>query len=196
MIVIPKNQINSFRQAIANKGDGNLHIDIGYFLAWYSASEMRITSLLALASNAADYEVFDALTSGMDVRTKIERFRKICKNRIVIGPNLCERLLYFDKKSRPLRNKLSHSFVGINEKRENTYFASTLGNLPWNELGEKRPPWAQKKTQPHAIPAEVLLGLGGWMAQFTDDLGSAFLHFLEKREFEIMNPKTKVPKEN
>ena len=126
MLTIPTDQIDAFRQRIAANGDQNLHVDIGYFLAWYSASEMGITSLLALASDVKNFEVFDALTSGMDVRTKIERLRKICKNNIVIGTNLSERLTYHDEKARPLRNKLSHSFIGINENKDNTYFASSL----------------------------------------------------------------------
>lgn len=195
MLVIPKEQIEAFRANTIANGDRNLHIDTGYFLAWYAASEMRITSLLGLASGVEDFEVFDALTYGMDVRVKIERFRKICKNKTTIGPNLSERLTYLDAKARPLRNKLSHSFIGINEKRENTYFVSTLGNLPWNELSERRPDWASKRTQPHAIHAEVLLGWGSWLSQFTKDLSAAFQHFLVSKEFEILNPKTVVPKE-
>jgi hypothetical protein len=192
MIPISSEQVDPYREHIGISGDRNLNIDIGYFLTWYAASEMGITNLLAIASEVKDFDVFDALTSGMDVRTKIERFRKICKHKAVIGPNLNERLSYVDSKARPLRNRLSHSFIGVNQKRPNTYFASTLATLPWNELGEKRPDWASKKTQPHAIPAEVLLGWGGWLAQFTTDLSSAFQHFMDTREFEIIDPKTMI----
>lgn len=195
MIQIPKEQVNAYREQVLSNGDKNLHVDVGYFLAWYSASEIGVTSLLALASKSSDLEVFDSLTSGMDLRTKVQRFRKICKNKWVIGPNLDARLTHMDDKARPIRNKLSHSFIGINDKKDNCYFAATLGKLPWNELNEKRPSGVSKIAQPDAIEAATLLGWGGWLAVFSQDLSATFRYFLQQQEFEIMHPKTKLLKE-
>lgn len=52
MIEISKEQVNAYRESVLANGDKNLHVDVGYFLAWYSACEIGVTSLLALASKS------------------------------------------------------------------------------------------------------------------------------------------------
>lgn len=73
MIEMSPEQAAYYRKIIREGADGNLLLDIGYFMTWYSAVELSITLLLAAASGAADFETFDTLCAGTDARVKIER---------------------------------------------------------------------------------------------------------------------------
>lgn len=55
--------------------------------------ELRISYLLARATNIKDLSAFELLTRGMDAKIKVERFRKAARGRI--GPNLNDRLTVF-----------------------------------------------------------------------------------------------------
>src|SRR6476469_3562755 len=86
------------RTKIRYSADNELTTDIGYFMMWYAASELAFTNLLAIASRSSDLEIFETLCSGMDFRVKLERFRRLRRERGGIGPNLDSRLKYMNDK--------------------------------------------------------------------------------------------------
>lgn len=194
MIEIPPAQINAYRNKILQGTDAHLVTDVGYFIVWYSAAELALTTILAVASKSPDLEIFDSLCSGMDARVKIERLRRIRKPFGGIGPNLDLRLRHFDDKARKIRNIVAHSFIGRSESGEERYFASALSSLPWKELNEKSPHPNPK--QPRIITPGELLGWGGWLALLCDDLSACFNAAALTGVFEIENPKTMVPQAN
>lgn len=188
---IPSEQILSYRDAVRKGPQGDMVLDVGYFLVWFSAAELGITALLALASSARDLNDFDILVSGMDCRVKIERLRKLRKRHGGLGPNLSKRLAYIDDKARPIRNRLAHSFLSNSEKGPPRYFASSMGSLPWKEL-DGTPP-LRGSLPPVIITPDQLLGWGAWFALFTEDVTHAFNHAIQTGEYEIVNPQTQVP---
>lgn len=114
-------EVAQFRAATKANADANMAHDVGYFITWYSAVELGITALLAFAAKAPDLTTFDTLCSGMDLRVKIERLRKILKSRGGIGVNLDTRLRLIDDKARRTRNRLAHSFMSHSESGEVRY---------------------------------------------------------------------------
>jgi hypothetical protein len=193
MITMTPEQALAFRATAAKSADGDMHYDVGYFIVWYSAVELGITGLLATASRAHDLQTFDDLCAGMDCRVKIERLRRILKRRnIPLGPNLDARLRYVDEKARRLRNRIAHAFLARSESGPNRYYASSLGSLPWVQLGQVAP---FPSKPPVVITPEELLGWGAWLAAFTGDISAAFNQAVHTGEYEIVNPGTMVPQE-
>lgn len=186
MLKIPADQIGSYRQAIRSGSDRDTIVDVGYFLIWYSAVDVGFTQLFALASGIHDYWKFDTLCSGMDLRVKMERFRKIRKRNGGIGPNLDKRLRYLDDKCRPIRNRLAHCAIIRAEDGTERYFATTLGALPYKALGEEKSD--PRMPEPIEYSAEQLLGWGAWLALFAKDLSAAMRHATATGEFEIPSP--------
>jgi hypothetical protein len=191
MIEIPPAQIDAFRSAILQGPDSKLITDVGYFIIWFSAAELGITTLLAVASNSGELGVFDTLCSGMDARVKVERLRRIRKSRGGIGPNLDARLRYFDEKARKIRNLVAHSYMGVTENMPGRYFAASLGSLPWKELNTPAPMGIQ--APPRILTPAELLGWGGWLARFCEDLSACFNQAATGGAFEIENAKSQVP---
>lgn len=194
MITITPQQTAAYRKALRESSDANMHTDVGYFIVWYSAAELALTALLAVASGCKEIGTFDTLCSGMDSRVKIERLRKILKAGNGIGPNLDARLRHLDDKARPIRNRIAHSMLGRSENGPDRYFASSLGSMPWRELNDEPPSFATRP--PIVITPEELLGWGAWFAQFAQDLSAAFNLATQTGEFEIKNPLTSVPQAN
>jgi hypothetical protein len=169
--------------------DLDLYTDLGFFNAWFAMAELSLTALLALASKAPDLAIFDVLCKGMDARVKVERFRKLVAPAGGGGPNLKSRLKTFEEKAIPLRNKLAHSAITINEDDgPRTYYLSSLSNLPWAELGE-RPPFPVSG-KPEAIMSNDLHSWGLWLAHVAKDFGAAFNHAASTGVFEIVSPVT------
>ncbi|WP_371432094.1 hypothetical protein [Novosphingobium sp.] len=187
-------QADAHRQAVNTLPDSVMYIDIGYFIAWYASVELGITALLALASQASSLSSFDTLCSGMDARVKIERLRKILKAGPGIGSALDERLHYFDKKARPIRNRLAHASLAISESGSTEYYASSLGSLPWKQLGLD--PAHPDHKPPIVITPAQLLGWGAWFQHFGRDLSAAFNHALQTGVFEIVEPESPLPSGN
>src|SRR5690606_3052610 len=130
MFKLTEKQAVAFRAELLKGPDRNVITDVGYFLIWYSTVELTFTNLLAFVSGMRDLTTFDILSAGMDMRVKIERFRRIQKKRGGIGPNLDTRLTYLDQKCRPIRNRLAHCAVAQSEKQAGCYLASTLSTMP------------------------------------------------------------------
>ena len=180
------------RTKIRYSADNELTTDIGYFMMWYAASELAFTNLLAIASRASDLEIFETLCSGMDFRVKLERFRRLRRERGGIGPNLDSRLKYMNDKCRPIRNRLAHCTLSRSEKQEGVYLASTLATLPWDDLQMELPQGMTFKP-PITYSAAQLLGWGVWLSKFVLDLAAACRNAGETGEFEITNPQTPEP---
>jgi hypothetical protein len=144
--------------------DRNTYLHIGYFVTWFSAVEVRLTQLLALAVRATNLEGFELLTRGMDARIKLERLRRACRNRGNIGRNLSERLRHFEKRMIPLRNKMAHSFVITDPTYARIHFAS-VAKLPYaayglEQIGENPDSLAIRDVFEHAL----------WLNYFSNDL--------------------------
>jgi hypothetical protein len=195
MFILNPLQVTQYRANLIAGPDHPMIVDVGYFLIWYSAAELSITNLLAYASGVTDLDVFDSLVRGMDLQTKIERLNRIRKRRGGVGPNLAARLKYMNAKCRPIRNRLAHCAMFRSDKQQGNYLASTLGTLPWDDMGQAQPPGI--KHNPPVIYSDAqLLGWGGWLAAFCQDASQALNHARDTGEFEIANPLTPEPPED
>jgi hypothetical protein len=123
---------------IALSGDeGNLYLDLGYFISWFAVSEFRITSLLQAATTSQNTTAFDLLTKGMDARVKCERLRAACDLFLPMGSNLDTRLGVFERHIIPLPNKLAHSFVACPHPFTTMHFSSQA-KLPYKAFGKEQ----------------------------------------------------------
>lgn len=115
--------------------DKKAYFHVGYFMMWYASVELRLTYLLARATDISDLEAFELLTYGLDVKGKIERFKKAAAGKI--GPNLARRIDEFNGHIRPIRNKVAHLYPVPDSTQKYIGFAS-LTQFP--KFSEIKPP--------------------------------------------------------
>jgi hypothetical protein len=192
MFDLTPEQVTEYRSTLIAGPDRDLCIDIGHFMIWYSAVELSFTNMLAFASGVADLDIFDSLCAGMDFKVKVERFHRIRRKRGGVGPNLAARVRYMNDKCRPIRNRLAHAAMTLSEKQKGNYLASTLGTMPWDDIGQEQPPGIKHNPPVIYTPAQ-LLGWGAWLRAFCQDLAVALRRALETGEFEITDPLTPEP---
>jgi hypothetical protein len=109
--------------------DNEMFLHIGFFISCYAVTELRLSTLLAKATQITNLRSFDLLTRGMDVRVKIERLRRACEKRPPIGPNLSARLAILDGTMRTFRNHIAHSATVPSSDKLSISFAS-LSAMP------------------------------------------------------------------
>src|SRR4051794_24188736 len=118
-----EDHLKKARDAIFQGADAPQFLHVGYFLTWYGHVEHRITVILAFVAQQRDLEAFHLLTKGMDARTKVVRLRELCKVKDrEVGPNLDKRLAHFQDNVCRLRDKLSHTALIRDEKKERFHF--------------------------------------------------------------------------
>lgn len=175
----------------AETEDCDLYLDIGFFVARFGMAELAITKILSFLTLSHDLVAFDILCRGMDGRVKVERLRKAAKEVSGIGPNLSDRLTYFEKVTIPLRNKLVHSSLTISEDDgPRRYFASGLANMPWEELKMGPPKTARK---PEVLPSIEIYAHTVWLTYFTQELSPLQALARQRLKLEIANPMTRLP---
>jgi hypothetical protein len=165
----------------------NLHAGIGYFSAAYSKVELAITVLLAALTKNEDYEAFHVLTRGMDLRIKIERLRELCKPLSLIEDKsaLDMRLLLLAGKICTLRNKLSHSYIGIPDAGVLELGLSTIMGL--------RP--ISKNATTELLNLEALEIYTDWCESFFHDLLDLTPLAKKRAKFSIGHPHSVSPTE-
>jgi hypothetical protein len=90
-----------------------LPLHIGYFILWFGTCEGVITRILAhVLGFAKQAQRLEFVTRGLDAKAKCERVRQAAKLLMPLGPNLNARLLMFQEKMVPLRNRISHNWLG------------------------------------------------------------------------------------
>lgn len=179
--------VEGHRKRIFESDDRTFYLHVGYFMAWYSACEARITLLLAIATKSENLKSFDLLTRGMDAKVKIERFRLACNGYRKIGDNLKRRLAHFEKKIIPLRNKIAHSHMTTDPSYQGIHFAS-LSKMPLASFGL----YAVGEAPPYQTFREIF-EQGLWLNVFNDDLLSVWKNAAHPTEFEIDDPVSPLP---
>jgi hypothetical protein len=165
--------LESTRADAFAKEDRHLYLHVGFFISWFSAVELRISMLLALATQTPRMEGFELLTRGMDARVKVDRLRRACEGSITIGPHLAARLTLFENQSIPLRNKMSHSFLSIDPGYESVHLAS-ISRLPYAAYGRQ-----QEGKPPENLPLIQIFEHGLWLAFLNHDLGNVQSTFIK-----------------
>jgi len=122
---------------------------------WFSAADQWLTVILA-HFGAISAQKFAIAVSGMDSRVKCERLRRAAKLSVPIGPGFRSWLDDFEKKSVPLRNKISHRLLLPSQDAKGFYLT------PFGEgehmLSQKHPDISASLLMRHAI----------WLQTFTE----------------------------
>ena len=159
--------------------DRHLFCHVGFFMTWFAAAEMSITYLLAIATRSIDVPSFYTLVRGMDARVKCERLRTASKSYKPLGPNLAERLKFFENTLIGTRNKMVHSFITVPEPFDKMYFGTV------SKVGEEAP---------HAATLAVFRQ-GLWLNLFASELNEVVKTEAPLAILEIDRPRSQTPKE-
>lgn len=181
--------LEQMRDYMFNGKDRHVYLYVGHFMLWFSAVEVGITLLLALATKSIDVKGFRHLARGMDARVKCERLRAACRDYKPMGDNLSTRLEFFEKTMVKTRNNLTHSVVLLPEPREKLYFAS-FGAFGTHDA----PPDYDGDQAPH-VPALEVFKQGLWLNLFDTDLRAVAHGEAQASILEIDHPRSPTPKE-
>ena len=154
----------------------NLQSNIGHFIMWFGTAEMFLTRLLAHLVGMHDMEKFDLLCKGMDARIKCERFKKAAKQAGGLGKKFSDELSYFEKKSIPLRNRISHSWPVQHE--ETIYFCTV-------KSGAFSP--TDFKKDGTEISTLALFAEGFWLNGFAKNIHLAMVSVFSEGPIEIVD---------
>jgi hypothetical protein len=180
------------RAAIFSGEDRDLYLHVGYFFAWYNHVEWKISNLMAVIMGERDFTAFEVLIGRLEGRTKVERFKRLCKiKKRVIEQSLLDRLDHYEKNICKLRNTLAHHALARDERKPRFYFLK-LDRLPWAALGMVAPDGAQPP--PDHINAITLFEQGHWLDAFADDLTEVFNTAIENRPLGISKPRSPLPR--
>ena len=163
--------------------DSEMFLHIGFFTSAYALAELRLTALLAKATQITNLRSFDLLTRGMDVRVKIERLRRACDRGPQIGPSLSARLDIFNNIMRPFRNQISHSATVPSNDGLSISFAS-LAAMPLSV--QNRHP--DQEISPE-IPMLEVFEYCAWLRFFEHDLRDAHRGLAIRGSFETEPPR-------
>jgi hypothetical protein len=165
---------------------------MGNYLTQYAMLEMQLTMILAAQSNMVrDLESFHILTRGMDCRVKLERMRTIAKGREGIGPKLKMRLDHFEQKAIQLRNDLAHAAFWRNETVVGRYHLLTIDTARAADFDDQKIPEVAR-----VVEASDLLQAAYWLNVLREDLSPVFFQAIRREQLEVVNPKSRVPKED
>jgi hypothetical protein len=164
--------------------DHEMFLQIGFFTFAYAAAELRLTLLLAEATQIKNLHSFDLLTRGMDVRVKIERFRRACEKGPPIGQNLSVRLEIMNGTMRPLRNQIAHGLTVPMPDKHSLAFAG-LAAMP--KFIEGRHPDQDDSTP---IKYSDFFEHSAWLRYFEYDLKDALRGVAQRGTFEIDDPQS------
>lgn len=168
-----------------------LALHTGYFIMWFGACEGIITQMLAHVLGFSDHvQRLEFVTRGLDAKAKCERLRQAAKLLNPLGQNLNERLIYFQEKIVPLRNRIAHTWMVL-EDDGRIHFTS-LGKLhDTTFLSDPSIPSA-----PDNIHLDDFFDRGAWLHAFSVDLLDAMeASALHGRVLEIEHPRSGSPKE-
>ena len=186
---------NSYLETIRKREFGrderDLYMHLGYFVTWYNHAEFCLTIIMAMVLRERDLAAFHQLTMGLDARSKIRRFRKICAiKKQPIGPNLDTRLTHFYDTICKFRDRASHTALARGETEEKFYFNSP-DRMPWRELG------MDPKAPPAASIEHIKVFEYGWfLHNFSDDLLKVNQKAIAGLPLEIDHPQSTLPQEH
>jgi hypothetical protein len=175
------------RQELLIGPNGVLPTHIGYFLMWYGAAEVGITTMLALVLDFRNFEKLEFIVRGMDARVKCERLRQASKKYMALGPEIEVRLRYFEKTIVPLRNKIAHSWPYLDETSGHVLFGSV--GIP----DEGTAKFAAMKAI--SIHLDDLFDAAAWVHLFAQDVHDAIRSAIRGGALEVANPQSDRPKE-
>jgi hypothetical protein len=168
--------------------NGNLALHIGYFILWFGTCEGIITQLLARVLGFSNQvQRLEFVTRGLDAKAKIERLRQAAKLLMPLGSNLDNRLLHFQKKMVPLRNRIVH-----------TWMILEVGPVHFTSLGKIHGVTfihdQNIPSEPENIPLDDLFSHAAWIHAFSVDLLDAMESSLQSGVLEVDQPRSHLPK--
>ena len=184
-------ELRAVRDHIFAGEDRELYLHISYFLTWYAQVEWRLTILMATVAQEPDLDAFHLLVMGMDGKTKVRRFRGLCRiKKREIGPALSTRLAVFHNKLCPLRDRIAHTALS-GGKNDGRFYFSTIDRDLSAALGTSR----IKGVQPaDRIERLTLFEHGLWMNYFAQDLAAVWERARAGQSLEVETPRSPPPK--
>jgi hypothetical protein len=178
------------REAVFVGQPAKLALHTGYFIMWFGAREGVITQMLAHVLGFFDQaQRLEFVVRGLDARSKCERLRQAAKFLKPLGPNLDSRLLYFLEKIVPLRNRIAHTWMVL-EDDGRIHFTS-IGKI--HDVIFKGDPTIP--SAPDNIHLDDFFDRGAWLHAFSVDLLNAMeASALHDKALEIDDPHSPAPK--
>ena len=185
---IPDSEIPGLREDYLSGQAAILPAHLGYFLMWFSTTEMLITRTLSVILGQKDMGRFDLLVKGMDARVKCERLRKACKKYNPMGENYAKSSARFEKTSIGIRNKLAHSWA-VNLGPDDPFIHLTsVHRVPPGTI-EPRPDIGTAET----IRMDDLFREALWLNSYSQDLLGSLEALGDGKPLEIADPRLHQP---
>jgi hypothetical protein len=182
----PDEGMSRKRDKLFSFEDRHLYLHLGYFLAWFSAVELKLTFLLAVLTESRNFDNFELLARGLTPRQKIERLRVLARRGRPFGPNAAGLLTIFEATMIDLRNEISHTHV-VCDSTSDTFFFTTISRQPYEAIGGE--PQAGRP-MPKSTTGVQLFEHGYWLHTFSDDLSDLNERAVRGESLEIDCPKT------
>lgn len=180
--------LTTARQQATTSRDKDLSFDLGHFLLWFASAELALSTLLAVSTKSRDLRAFDILCERMDAGGKLDRFRKVAKGGMGIGPNLESRLNKFAVAIK-LRNKIAHSAIAHSEKIQGVYLLCSLSKLPFQDFNLDI---GISTDEPYEIRSLDLFAWAEWLQHLSYDLKQAVEKSIRGEQPEIDKPRTQI----
>ena len=111
---------------------------VGYFIAQCLLIALWISFELSIVCKMEDPQAFHALTKEMDLKTKIQRLKKLCvRPRQKIGKKFDECLTFLHDNIATLRNFIAHIALFKPKDDPQRIYFSAVGNFPLKAFGFK-----------------------------------------------------------
>lgn len=154
--------------AVIRKENEELYPIIGAFLRWFGEIEHQIDRLNCHLMGMKDnFELYGFLAQKLSHKRKCEAFREYMKRRGdargKIGPNLDQRLAWYETDCIKKRNQIVHSKLEVRSRR--LYFASPYQSIAPADVRPGR-------IVPQSVSFDDLMRVVIWMKEFFEDLAA------------------------
>lgn len=172
--------------AEAHQGNEELHRTVGLFFAAFGNAEHQLTRVFAHILGYRNFETFDFLANGMDLRAKCQQLKKAARLYSPMGPNIEPRIDYFNKQAREARNSLAHNRLILD-----------TGSIRCIHLGVShngKPDDVRPSGQaPASYPVNYIHQLSLWLLDFAEDLNECAVSTWNAGPFEVASPRSVLP---
>jgi hypothetical protein len=160
----------TLREEIFKSEEVHAYAMVGFFLSWFGAVELELTSLLRDILEIHDTSSFQVLARGLDPRGKLFRIKQAAKAKaLTFEEPLSLRLDHFRNVVLGIRNDLSHHFPDWDREQDRIYFCS-----PEHPAGH-RPPGTRW------VSGLDVIARGAWLSLFAVDLVDVRSELLRSR---------------
>lgn len=171
------------------QGSEALYEAVGLFLVNFGHAEHQLTRVFAHVLGYQNFEQFDFLAKGMELRAKCQNLQKASKLYHPMGQNIAPRISYFGDTLRKARNNFAHNDLLLRGK---TVYCMSIGVTLNGRPDNVRP----KGIQPPRYSLTEIRRFSLWLREFAQDLDECAVSLWNAGPFEVVAPRSSLPPAN